>query len=138
MKLLTTAMLLAASAIASAQTTPAQSEYQSGFRWAIGLDNAGPAATWAGGDLRTPTVEEGSKRRAGPAKVEDVRLTLTPYFEIVTRDWVGAALDGENPARDIHILELTANRATLFQGSKITEFMLPDLDRSINQNQSDD
>ncbi len=108
MKSLAVLFLLAATGVASAQG------------WTIGKDHLGPVKIAEGGDLRCPTIEEGNKRRPGPARYEDVSFTFSPYMEPVGLEWLRGALAGENPARDVY---QRANGAkTLYKASRITGF----------------
>ena len=129
MKILTPLFLLAAGAVATAQNRADQVERNYGFQWAIGTQDAGKAKTWEGGDLRAPGVEAGNKRHPGPARTEDVRCTLNAKLEPVLQEWLRGALDGEAPARDIHLVELirngTPSKTTLYSASKVTEIVIP-------------
>ncbi len=134
MKSLPVAFLFAASAVASAQAKE-QGELipvTRGIQWAVGNQYAGPSYAWEGGDLRAPTVEEGSKRKPGPARYEDVRFSSVPV-EPVLLEWLRSALAGEHPSRDINLVETigdpiggaTVSRAMVFTASKITEVVIP-------------
>ncbi len=133
MKSLTVLFVVAAGAVASAQGSSRADQYERnyGFQWGIGTLNGGRARTWEGGDLRAPTVEQGNKRQPGPARYEDVRVTMNAMLEPVLQEWLRGALDGEQPARDINLVMLkrdgTAAKSTLFQSSKITELVIPAL-----------
>jgi len=109
MKSIAALFLLAATGVASAQG------------WTIGKDHLGPVEAAEGGDLRCPTIEEGNRRRPGPAQRDDVSLKIKPYLEPVGLEWLRGALAGENPARDVYAQHGGGVR-TLYKSSRITGF----------------
>jgi hypothetical protein len=109
-RVLAIAVLLAASTQAWAQAVT-----NDVFQWTVGGKNGGFALNWEGGDLRPgmPTA--------------DVSVVVGQLVEPVVQEWLRAALDGEQPARDVDLLELGSNRATRYPGSKITAVVVPPL-----------
>jgi hypothetical protein len=113
-RVLAIAALLAASTQAWAQ---AQAVTNDVFEWTVGGKNGGFALTWEGGDLRPG------------AQTADLSVVVGQLVEPVVQEWLRAALDGEQPARDVDLLELgpnrTVRRATRYPGSKVTAVVLP-------------
>jgi len=120
MKALVGVLLLIAGSVASAQQSQTITN-----GWGIGGDYAGPLGN-PSREIRSTVIEEGNKRRVA-ALTDEMTLHVNPYFVQVTRDWVRGALNGDNPARDVHFL--AKGKATLYKASKITEFTLPALRR---------
>lgn len=122
--------LLVAGGVASAQT--GAPERSGGFTWAVGNQPGGDADSWEGGDLRATVIEEGNKRRPGPATRADVRVALGANLAPAVREWLQGTFQGQRTARDIHMVEMkqdgTVRRVVTYAASKIAEVQLPALD----------
>jgi hypothetical protein len=98
-----------------------------GYNWAVGGANGGVSSGWSGGELRAAIVEDGNKRRPGPAQRTDVSVVVGKTLEPAMQEWLRAALDGESPGRDIDFVELNYNKsarsAVRYPGAKITEIV---------------
>ncbi len=99
------------------------------FEWTLGTESGGYGNRWMPSDLRATTLEEGSKRRPGPAQATTYSLELGMCIEAVVQEWMRSALDAEAPVRDIDLIELKYDKSvkcsTRFQGSRITEIFFP-------------
>lgn len=99
-----------------------------GFDWAIDGTNGGPSSGWGGAELRAATVEDGHKRRPGPAQRSPLSIALGRSVEPVTQEWLRASLAGESPAKNLDFVELNQNKtprqATRYGASKVAEVVI--------------
>lgn len=111
--------------VVSAQSSqPEQYVSDSRFKMVIGTQSIGYVESWEGGDMRAPVVEQGSKRSVGSPYIAEVTFSLRGGLHPAYVEWIRGTLDGQRPARDIHLLGMgdagSVRKTWSWPGSKVS------------------